>query len=154
MPLAKSQPLYKEDRALARSSPRLLRPATEPSLRDSLAPQPVRRTGRRGQPLRPTAGTSPASVAQAAETARLLTLMANGNRLLILAHLTRRREMKAGDLVHAVGLSQSALSQHLTKLRNGGLVIFRRQAQTLYYRIKDPQVARLIRSLQGLIPKV
>ncbi|WP_315838715.1 metalloregulator ArsR/SmtB family transcription factor [Bradyrhizobium prioriisuperbiae] len=104
--------------------------------------------------MRPTAGTSPASVAQAAETARLLTLMANGNRLLILAHLTRRREMKAGDLVHAVGLSQSALSQHLTKLRNGGLVSFRREAQTLYYRIKDPQVARLIRSLQGLIPKV
>ncbi len=93
-------------------------------------------------------------MAQAAETARLLTLMANGNRLLILAHLTRRREMKAGDLVHAVGLSQSALSQHLTKLRNGGLVSFRREAQTLYYRIKDPQVARLIRSLQGLIPKV
>ena len=149
MPLARRHPLDEEDRALARSSAPL-RPAAEPALRDPLAPQ-LRRTG---QPLRATAGTSPASVAQAAEAARLLTLMANGNRLLILAHLTRRREMKAGDLVRAVGLSQSALSQHLTKLRNGGLVTFRRQAQTLYYRIGDPQVERLIRSLQVLIPKV
>ncbi len=152
MPLAKPQPLYKEDRALARSSPRLLRATPEPAARDPLAP--VRRTGRRGQTPQ-LAGTSPALIAQANEAARVLSLMGNGSRLLILAHLARRREMKAGDLVRAVGLSQSALSQHLTKLRHGGLVTFRREAQTLYYRIKDPQVAGLIRLMpKGLIPKV
>lgn len=155
MPLARPTPLYKEDRALARSSPRLLRPAAEPIARNPVAPrpEPVRRTGRRGQPPQPTAATPPALIAQANAAARVLSLMSNGNRLLILSHLARRREMKAGDLVHAVGLSQSALSQHLTKLRNGGLVTFRREAQTLHYRIRDPQVARLVRSLQGLIPK-
>lgn len=153
MPLAKPQPLYKEDRALARSSPRLLRATPEPAARDPLAP--VRRTGRRGQTPQPAGGTSPALIAQANEAARVLSLMGNGSRLLILAHLARRREMKAGDLVRAVGLSQSALSQHLTKLRLGGLVTFRREAQTLYYRIKNPQVAGLIRLMpKGLIPKV
>ena len=87
------------------------------------------------------------------ELARLLSLMGNAHRLAVLSHLAGGREMTAGELVRAVGLSQSALSQHLAKLRHGGLVTFRRQAQTLHYRIRDPRVAGLVRSLQGLIPK-
>jgi DNA-binding transcriptional ArsR family regulator len=49
-----------------------------------------------------------------------------------------------------VKLSQSALSQHLTKLREDGLVDFRRESQTLYYRIADPRVTKLIKVLKKL----
>ena len=41
-------------------------------------------------------------------------------------------------LTEAVGLSQSALSQHLAKMREEGIVAFRREAQTLFYRVSEP----------------
>ena len=58
--------------------------------------------------------------------------------------------MKVGDLVKAVGLSQSALSQHLARLRADGLVTFRRKSQTLYYRISDPRAARVLKTLKTI----
>ena len=51
-------------------------------------------------------------------------------------------------LASYVGLSQSALSQHLSKLRLGGLVTFRREAQTLFYALDDARVRQLLRSLE------
>ena len=87
---------------------------------------------------------------QAADVARVMNLLSNENRLLILCYLMMRKEMKVGDIVDAVKLSQSALSQHLTKLREDGLVEFRRESQTLYYRIADPRVTKLIRVLKKL----
>ena len=57
----------------------------------------------------------------------MLKLLGNENRLLILCSLAARGEMKVGDIVEAVGLSQSALSQHLALLRADGLVAFRRE---------------------------
>ena len=42
------------------------------------------------------------------------------------------------------GLSQSALSQHLAKLRDEGLVATRREGQSLFYRIADPRAARIL----------
>lgn len=79
-----------------------------------------------------------------------MNLLGNENRLLILCYLMMRKEMKVGDLVDALRLSQSALSQHLTKLREEGLVEFRRESQTLYYRIADPRVSKLIKVLKKL----
>ena len=58
--------------------------------------------------------------------------------------------VKVGDIVDAVKLSQSALSQHLTKLREDGLITFRREAQTLHYRIADQRVAKLIKVVKKL----
>ena len=87
---------------------------------------------------------------QAADVARVINLLSNESRLLILCYLMMRKEMKVGDIVDAVKLSQSALSQHLTKLREDGLVEFRRESQTLYYRIADPRVTKLIRVLKRL----
>jgi ArsR family transcriptional regulator, virulence genes transcriptional regulator len=55
-----------------------------------------------------------------------------------------------GALVYAVGLSQSALSQHLARLRSGGLVTFRREAQTLDYRIASPNTERVIAVLRDI----
>ena len=87
---------------------------------------------------------------QAADVARIMNLLGNENRLLILCYLMMHKEMKVGDLVAVLNLSQSALSQHLTKLRQEGLVKFRRASQTLYYRIADPRVSKLIKTLKGL----
>ena len=64
---------------------------------------------------------------QAAAAARMLKLLGNEYRLLILCFLAAHGEMKVGDLVDAVGLSQSALSQHLALLREDGLVAYRRE---------------------------
>ena len=58
---------------------------------------------------------------KAAEAAELLKLLANENRLLILCRLAMAGEMSVDDLADAVGLSQSALSQHLAKMREDGL---------------------------------
>lgn len=88
--------------------------------------------------------------AQAAEAARVLNLLGNEKRLLILCYLIASKELKVGDIVSAVRISQSALSQHLTKLREAGIVTFRRDSQTLYYRISDPRVNKLIKLLKSL----
>ena len=76
---------------------------------------------------------------KAGEAAGLLKLLANENRLLILCRLVVAGEMSVGDLAEAVDLSQSALSQHLAKMRDDGLVATRREAQTVFYRIADPE---------------
>ena len=87
---------------------------------------------------------------QAAAAARMLKLLGNEYRLLILCFLIAQGEMKVGDLVDAVGLSQSALSQHLALLREDGLVAYRRKSQTLYYRVADPRAARILKLLKDI----
>lgn len=86
----------------------------------------------------------------AAVVADLLKAVANQHRLLILCLLATDQEMSVNALVERVGLSQSALSQHLAKLREEQLVATRRQAQTIFYRIADPRVATLMTTLHNL----
>lgn len=88
--------------------------------------------------------------ARASEAAHLLKLMANEKRLLILCHLVARPELTVGALAEAVGLSQSALSQHLTRLREDGLVLARRQSQMMHYRIADTKAAKVLELLKDL----
>ncbi len=88
--------------------------------------------------------------AQAAAAARMLKLLGTEYRLLILCFLIAQGEMKVGDLVDAVGLSQSALSQHLALLRDDGLVAFRRESQTLYYSVADPRAAQILKLLKNI----
>src|SRR6478609_3207614 len=85
---------------------------------------------------------------QAGDAAQPLKMLANEKRLLILCFLAVRGEMTVGELVGVVKLSQSALSQHLAKLRADGLVEFRRAAQTLYYRVVDPRALRVLQLLK------
>lgn len=87
---------------------------------------------------------------KAAEAAGLLKLLANENRLLILCRLALARELSVNDLADAVGLSQSALSQHLAKMREDGLLATRREAQTVFYRIADPNAARVLALLKDI----
>lgn len=87
---------------------------------------------------------------KAGEAAEFLKLLANPHRLLILCRLAVEREMSVGALTDAVGLGQSALSQHLAKLREEGLVATRRDAQTVHYRIADRNVARVLALLKDI----
>jgi ArsR family transcriptional regulator, virulence genes transcriptional regulator len=87
---------------------------------------------------------------QAAAAARMLKLIGNERRLLILCFLAASGEMRAGDLTGVTGLSQSALSQHLAKMRADGLIAFRRESQTLHYRIADPRAEQLLKSLKSI----
>ncbi|UXU74314.1 MULTISPECIES: ArsR/SmtB family transcription factor [unclassified Paracoccus (in: a-proteobacteria)] len=83
---------------------------------------------------------------RAEEVAARLGLVANAKRLLILCELTQG-ERSVGALQQAVGLSQSALSQHLAKLREANVVATRREGQTIYYRISDPHIETLMAAL-------
>ena len=87
---------------------------------------------------------------KAAEVAAILDAVANERRLVLLCKLVEWGEANVSDLAEAVGLSQSALSQHLAKLRDQGIVAFRRDAQTLWYRIADPRIEELLSTLHRL----
>ncbi|MCL4766587.1 MAG: ArsR family transcriptional regulator [Hyphomicrobiaceae bacterium] len=86
----------------------------------------------------------------AAEVAQVLRALSNERRLMILCKLVEWGEANVSTLGEAVGLSQSALSQHLAMMREQGLVAFRRQGQTLWYRITDARVERLLSTLHDL----
>ena len=87
---------------------------------------------------------------QAGDAAQLLKLLGNEKRLLVLCFLAARGEMTVGELVDVVELSQSALSQHLGKLRADGLVTFRRASQTLHYRVADKRALRVLQVLKEI----
>lgn len=88
--------------------------------------------------------------AQAASAAQLLKVLANEHRLLVLCHLLIAGETSVSSLVEKIGLSQSALSQHLGRLRADGLVTFRRESQTLFYSVSDERAERLIAVLKDI----
>jgi ArsR family transcriptional regulator, virulence genes transcriptional regulator len=88
--------------------------------------------------------------ASALEVAQVLRALANERRLMILCKLVEWGEATVGSLAEAVGLSQSALSQHLARMREEGIVAFRRDAQTLWYRVADARIETLLGHLQRL----
>jgi DNA-binding transcriptional ArsR family regulator len=59
-------------------------------------------------------------------------------------------ERSVGDLVEKIGLSQSALSQHLARLRRDGLVRTRRSSQTIYYRVAGAEAPAVLATLHSL----
>lgn len=87
---------------------------------------------------------------QAAGVADILRALANERRLMILCKLVEWGEATVTTLAEAVGLSQSALSQHLAKMRQDGILAFRRESQTLWYRIADPRIETLFAALHDL----
>lgn len=87
---------------------------------------------------------------QAGRAVGLLKALSNENRLLVMCYLAEADEMSVGELADRLGLSQSALSQHLGKLRDEGLVETRRQSQTIHYRVADPNAVQLLKLLHDL----
>ncbi len=88
--------------------------------------------------------------ANAAVVADVLRALANERRLMLLCKMAEWGEASVGSLAEAVGLSQSATSQHLGKMREEGIVDFRREGQTLWYRIAEPRTELLLGYLQQL----
>jgi DNA-binding transcriptional ArsR family regulator len=88
-------------------------------------------------------------MASSVEAEELLKALANSHRLMILCEL-KAGERSVSALEQIVPLTQSALSQHLAKLREGGFVATRREAQAIYYSLADARVARLIEVLHEL----
>jgi DNA-binding transcriptional ArsR family regulator len=86
---------------------------------------------------------------RATEAANLMKALASPHRLLILCRL-HQGEQSVGALVKDVGLSQSALSQHLAMLRRDRLVTTRREGQTIYYSLASAEVMQMIALLYRL----
>lgn len=79
----------------------------------------------------------------------MLKSIGNEKRLMIVCILSNG-EKNVGELEQLVGLSQSALSQHLARLRRDDVLSTRREAQTIYYSIKDKNVLSLLQCLHAL----
>lgn len=80
------------------------------------------------------------------EMADYLKLLANPERLLMLCQMDAR-EVSVGELTGMSGLSQSAVSQHLARMRKQGIVSLRGAAQTRFYTLADPKMQRIIAAL-------
>lgn len=88
-------------------------------------------------------------IENADQAADFLSALANNKRLLILCKLLHK-EMSVGALAKSINLSQSALSQHLAKLRALDLVSTRRDAQTIYYMVSSPHIELVLSTLSSL----
>lgn len=84
--------------------------------------------------------------AAAADACRLMKVLSNPDRLLLLCQLAQG-EHNVGELEAALGIVQPTLSQQLTVLREEGLVSTRREGKNIYYRIDSPQAQAVIRTL-------
>ena len=85
----------------------------------------------------------------AAQASAMLRSIANKSRLLVLCNLVDG-EKSVGELQRIIGISQSALSQHLATLRAKRLVAVRREAQTIYYRLNGPEPTAVLQTLYAI----
>ena len=79
----------------------------------------------------------------------LLKLLGHADRLMVLCQLILG-EQSVGELSESVGIKQSALSQHLARMRHMGVVESRRDAQTIYYSIAGDKVTQIVSLLYEL----
>ncbi len=104
-------------------------------------------------PLPPKSDILPLSLSEresrAEAAARLMKMLANTQRLLILCRLLEG-ECSVGELSEYVRLAQSATSQHLARMRTEGLVATRRDAQSIYYRLDNEIAAKVLTLLHGI----
>ncbi|TAE34459.1 MAG: ArsR family transcriptional regulator [Alphaproteobacteria bacterium] len=81
------------------------------------------------------------------EVTQFLKLVANANRLLILQILLDG-EANVGDLETQLGVSQPALSQHLARMRQEGILETRRAGQQIFYSVRDPRVVAMLKTMK------
>lgn len=101
-----------------------------------------------------TVDTAPLDIERLGENAErasaLLKSMANNRRLMVLCQLANGQERSVGELEELVGISQSALSQHLARLRQDKLVKTRRSGQVIYYSLAGAEARAIIDTLHEL----
>jgi ArsR family transcriptional regulator, virulence genes transcriptional regulator len=90
--------------------------------------------------------------ANAPDIARMLRVFANERRFRILCRLAASKgELSIEALAEGIQISQSALSQHLMKLRKGNLIAKRRAGHNSFYRIADQRAAQMAVGLLRLL---
>ncbi len=85
----------------------------------------------------------------AGKASALMKTLGHKGRLMVLCQLASG-EKSVGELSESLGISQSPLSQHLSRMRKEGLVITRREAQTIFYSLKAHEAGKIIECLYGL----
>ena len=80
---------------------------------------------------------------RAGRASAFLKGIASPHRLMILCQLVEA-EKSVTELIEATDIAQTSMSQHLSKLRQEGLVTYRREHRTLYYRIDNPAVLNIM----------
>lgn len=85
----------------------------------------------------------------AGDAVQMLKELANENRLMIMCALSEG-EQSVGELNDRIDLSQSALSQHLARLRAHGMVQTRRKGQVIYYSLPETKAIEIIHLLHDL----
>lgn len=93
--------------------------------------------------------TSETLAEHTAAATQMLKELANQNRLMIFCCLGDE-EMSVSQINEKVTLSQSALSQHLARLREAGFLSCRREGQTVFYRLSDTKVSQIIKTLRSI----
>jgi DNA-binding transcriptional ArsR family regulator len=86
--------------------------------------------------------------AAAGQACRLMKVLANADRLMILCQLSQG-ERRVGELEEMLGIVQPTLSQQLTVLREEALVSTRREGKNIYYQISSPQALAVMEVLYG-----
>ena len=97
-------------------------------------------TAARSRPLQ-SVSLEPGEIESAS---RALKAMGHPLRLQILCILSGHEEVSVQDIVDMVGTSQSNISQHLTLLREKGILDSRKDANKVFYRIDDAKIVRLM----------
>lgn len=82
--------------------------------------------------------------------ARTLRGLANEQRLQIICLLSENKEMSVSDLMEYLDLSQSALSQHLAKLKAENFVSSRKKGLNVYYKVERQDILEILHLLHGL----
>ena len=82
--------------------------------------------------------------------AAILKELSNEKRLLILCALIENKGVSVAELAEMVNLGQSALSQHLARLRDQAIIDFRRDGATIYYFIADEKIGRILKTLKSI----
>lgn len=94
------------------------------------------------------------SISDKSRATTVMKAMSNSQRLQILSHLINNKEMSVSQLEDTIKtLSQSALSQHLGRLRRADILSARRDSQMVYYSINDDNVESIMSLLNSIYDK-
>ena len=85
----------------------------------------------------------------ASRASSLMKTLGHKDRLMILCHLANG-EKSVGEIANLLEISQSPLSQHLSRMRKEELVDTRRESQTIYYSLKSGEASRIVEVLYEL----
>ncbi len=76
--------------------------------------------------------------------------LANPKRLQIIS-LLKKGELSVGDMVKAMGIAKANLSQHLSSMRQKGILIARREGTSIYYRLASPKITEACAAMREVL---